>query len=237
MLSVVVPAYNESALLESSVREIVEGIRGWGIDFEVIVVENGSTDGTPAIADRLALDINEVLVQHLDQPNYGSALRSGLLSSSGDLVATFDVDYYDLHFLKQALGLVDSSGGEDPIAIVVASKRAVGARDERRPLRRLATAVFDAILRLAFRIRASDTHGMKLLRRAPLAAFAERCRAGPDLFDTELIIRAERSGMRVEEIPVTVVERRPSRTPILVRVPRTLVGLVRLRLALSDEAR
>jgi hypothetical protein len=90
---------------------------------------------------------------------------------------------------------------------------------------------------MTFRIRTSDTHGMKLLRREPLVDFADLCRAGPDLFDTELIIRAERAGMRVEEIPVTVVERRPSRTPILRRVPRTLVGLVRLRLALSNEDR
>jgi hypothetical protein len=61
------------------------------------------------------------------------------------------------------------------------------------------------------------------------------CRAGPDLFDTELVIRAERAGLRVEEIPVTVVERRPSRTSILGRVPRTLVGLARLRVALRRE--
>ncbi len=235
MLSVVMPAYNEAVLLEASVRDVVDGIRGWGIDFEVIVVENGSTDETPSIADDLERALPEVRAQHLADPNYGDALRSGLLLARGDEVATFDVDYYDLHFLKQALGLIETES-TDPIAIVVASKRAVGARDQRGPLRRLATAVFDAILRMTFRIRTSDTHGMKVLRRVPLMRFADRCRAGPDLFDTELIIRAERAGMRVEEIPVTVVERRPSRTPILARVPRTLVGLVRLSLALSNEA-
>jgi len=237
MLSVVMPAFNESALLQTSVRDVVEGIRGWGVDFEVIVVENGSTDETASIADGLERALVEVRAQHLPEANYGNALRSGLLLASGDVVVTFDVDYYDLHFLKQALGLMDTSSHDDPVAIVVASKRAVGARDERAPLRRLATAVFDAILRLTFRIRTSDTHGMKVLRRAPLLSFASMCRAGPDLFDTELVIRAERAGMRVEEIPVTVIERRPSRTPILLRVPRTLVGLVRLRLALSNEAR
>jgi glycosyltransferase involved in cell wall biosynthesis len=237
MLSVVMPAFNEAALLETSVRDVVSGIRGWGLEFEVIVVENGSSDETPSIADALQRELPEVRVQHLRLPNYGNALRSGLLLATGDVVVTFDVDYYDLHFLKQALDLLESSGGGDAIAIVVASKRAVGAHDERSPVRRLATAVFDAIVRMTFRIRTSDTHGMKLLRRAPLLDFADLCRAGPDLFDTELIIRAERAGMRVEEIPVTVVERRPSRTPILRRVPRTLVGLVRLRLALSNEAR
>jgi glycosyltransferase involved in cell wall biosynthesis len=237
MLSVVMPAYNEATLLESSARDVVNGIRGWGIPFEVIVVENGSTDDTASIAAALERDLPELRVHRLRQANYGAALRSGLLLATGDIVVTFDVDYYDLQFVKQGLALLDAAGGDDSVAIVVASKRAVGARDERAPLRRLATAVFDAILRLTFKIRASDTHGMKVLRRAPLMTFADRCRAGPDLFDTELIIRAERAGMRVEEIPVTVVERRPSRTPILLRVPRTLVGLVRLRLAMSREAR
>jgi glycosyltransferase AglD len=237
MLSVVMPAYNEQALLAASVRDIVNGIRGWGIEFEVLVVENGSTDDTRSIASSLERELSEVRVQHLRQANYGDALRSGLLGANGDVVVTFDVDYYDLHFLKQALGLLESSEDGERITIVVASKRAVGARDERAPLRRLATAVFDGILRMIFRIRASDTHGMKVLRRRPLLDFAERCRAGPDLFDTELVIRAERAGMRVEEIPVTVAERRPSRTSIMRRVPRTLFGLVRLRLALSREAR
>jgi glycosyltransferase involved in cell wall biosynthesis len=237
MLSVVMPAFNEADLLEASVRDVVSGIRGWGIEFEIIVVENGSTDDTPSIADGLQRDLPELRVQHLREPNYGAALRAGLLLAGGDVVVTFDVDYYDLHFLKQALDLLESSGGGDAIAIVVASKRAAGAHDERAPVRRLATAVFYGIVRMTFRIRTSDTHGMKLLRREPLVDFADLCRAGPDLFDTELIIRAERAGMRVEEIPVTVVERRPSRTPILRRVPRTLVGLVRLRLALSNEDR
>ena len=168
MLSVVMPAYNEQALLAASVRDIVNGIRGWGIEFEVLVVENGSTDDTRSIASSLERGLPEVRVQHLRQANYGDALRSGLLGANGDVVVTFDVDYYDLHFLKQALGLLESSEDGETITIVVASKRAVGARDERAPLRRLATAVFDGILRMIFRIRASDTHGMKVLRRRPL---------------------------------------------------------------------
>lgn len=231
------PAYNEADLLESSVRDVVEGLRGAGSEFELLVVENGSTDLTPAIGDALAAELPEVRVRHLPVANYGDALRCGLLDAAGDRVVTFDVDYYDLHFLKQAIGLVDASSGTgaDEIAIVVASKRAIGARDNRPRLRRLATAVFDAILRITFGIRASDTHGMKALRVAPLRPFASMCRAGPDLFDTELVIRAERAGLRVEEIPVTVDERRPSRTPILSRVPRTLVGLARLRVALRRE--
>jgi hypothetical protein len=76
---------------------------------------------------------------------------------------------------------------------------------------------------------------MKVLVRAQVAPIARRCRFDADLFDTELVIRAERAGLRVAELPVTVEERRPSRTSIAGRVVRSLVGLARLRIVLWRE--
>jgi len=81
----------------------------------------------------------------------------------------------------------------------------------------------------------SDTHGMKALNLAVLRPAVQACRNGSDLFDTELVIRVERSGYRVTEVPVTVAERRPSRTSIARRVPRTLLGLARLRRTLGGR--
>jgi hypothetical protein len=78
---------------------------------------------------------------------------------------------------------------------------------------------------------------MKAMRRATVVPIVERCRNGTDLFDTELVLRADRAGLRVAEVPVTVEERRPSRTPILGRILRTMVGLVRLRIQLWTEDR
>jgi hypothetical protein len=121
--------------------------------------------------------------------------------------------------------------------LVVGSKRAPGAHDERSPLRRAATSTFCALLRVGFGLSVSDTHGMKALNLTALRPAVRACRFGADLFDTELVIRAERSGYLVAEVPVTVEERRPSRTPIARRVPRTLVGLAKLRLALGGPRR
>ena len=73
---------------------------------------------------------------------------------------------------------------------------------------------------------------MKALDRERIAPLARRCRNGRDLFDTELVLRADGAGLPVVELPVTVVERRPSRTSIAGRAVRTIVGLVRLRLQL-----
>jgi hypothetical protein len=76
-----------------------------------------------------------------------------------------------------------------------------------------------------------------VLGRPQLAPLVEACRYGSDLFDTELLLRAERAGFTVAEIPVEVVELRPPRTPIWSRIPRSLVGLTLLRLTLWRERR
>ena len=223
------PAFNEAELLELSVKEVVEGLRGRTAAFEVIIVENGSRDATPELADDLATSTAEVVTLHFDLPDYGAALRAGLLAAEGDIVVNFDVDYYDLGFVADALARL---AADDHPAIVVGSKRALGARDERHGLRRLVTAVFTGVLRFGFGLGVSDTHGMKAMRREAVEPLARACHNGTDLFDTELVLRAERAGIGVVELPVVVVERRPSRSPIWRRVPRTLLGLLRLRLQL-----
>jgi len=224
------PAYNEAAFLEEAVRTVTDGLRGWGQPFEVCVVENGSTDGTRTIALRLAEEIPELSIVWLPNPNYGEAIRTGFLEATAPVAVLFDVDCFDLGFLKEALSILDLAEEPGGPVIVVGSKRAPGARDERIWYRRLATDVFTRILRTTFGLRVTDTHGMKIMRRDLLDPLIRRCVFGVDLFDTELIIRAERAGWQDAEVPVTVVERRPARTSVLERVPRTLWGIVKLRI-------
>ena len=235
VLSVVMPAHNEASYLEAAVRDVHGGLRARGHDVEVVVVENGSTDETLAMARRLADTTTGVRVSSRSVADYGAALRDGMLAARGELIVTFDVDYYDLAFVDDALRLV--TGAAPAPAIVVGSKRAPGARDQRPWPRRLVTTVFSTLLHLVFSLSVSDTHGMKAMRHANVAPIAERCRFRTDLFDTELVIRSERAGLMVTELPVTAEERRPSRTPIWRRVPRTVLGMVVLRVALWRGAR
>lgn len=229
LISIVIPAFNEADVLPSSVAAVVSGMRDRGHPFELLVVENGSSDDTWAIAQRCAAESDEVRALQIGPPDYGRALREGFLQAEGAIVANFDADYYDLGFLDRALAMIQGPGS--PI-IVVGSKRGDGANDTRPLPRRFVTFTFSSILRIGFGLSVSDTHGMKVMRRSPLVGLVEACQFGTDLFDTELILRAERLGLVTAEIPVVVEELRPSRTSILRRVPRSLLGLVRLRIAL-----
>ena len=225
------PAHDEAAFIAPAVRELAEGMRSRG-PFEIVVVENGSTDDTAEVAKTLAEDIPELRVLSLGAPDYGKALRMGFLAAEGEIAAFFDVDYFDLGFLDRAVALIQAPDGP---AVVVGSKRGEGALDTRPWPRRMVTLVFSTILKVAFGLTVSDTHGMKVLRRQPLVPLAEKCRFGTDLFDTELILRAERAGLKSDEVPVIVQELRPSRSSIAKRIPRTMANLVRLRIYLWKD--
>lgn len=228
MISVVMPAHNEQGYLESAVKTVVTGLRDRGAEFEVVVAENGSLDGSAIEADHLAELYREVVVVHLGQADYGRALRAGFLASHGEIVANFDVDFVDLGFLDQALEIMR----DDTVAVVIGSKRAPGSVDRRSAGRKLVTTVFTVMLRRGFGLGVSDTHGIKAMRRAAVLPVVESCTFGTDIYDTEVVLRAERKGLALAEIPVSVAEVRPARTPIVRRIPRSLLGLARLRLAL-----
>jgi hypothetical protein len=95
--------------------------------------------------------------------------------------------------------------------------------------------VFNLLLRILFGSHVSDTHGMKGFRSHVVDEFVPVTVSRTDLFDTELVLRAERAGRRIQEVPVVVEELREARSSLLRRVPRTLRGLLRIRRILSQS--
>jgi glycosyltransferase involved in cell wall biosynthesis len=233
VISVVLPAFNEEPYLADTVDELIDGLTARGRAYEILVVENGSSDRTRQVADDLATRHAAVRSLSIARPDYGGALRHGFLHAGGTMVCNFDVDYFDLTFLDRAIERIEGEG----YAMVVAAKRGEGASDTRALPRRLVTAVFATVLKRGFHLDVVDTHGMKVMQRATLEPLVAQTKSGTDLYDTELIIRVERAGLRVAAIPVVVEERRASRTSIVKRIPRTLRGLGRLWLQLRREGR
>ena len=235
-LTVVIPIHNEAGFLAGATSRLLEVVDGFASrtgcePLDVILVENGSTDGTAAEAARLAATDPRLAVRSLPEPDYGAALRDGMLAATGEWLVAFDIDYFSGEFLDRLVDLVDRADA------VLASKRDPATHDRRSVLRRLGTRVFNLLLRALFGSRMTDTHGMKALRAAMVAEVIGSVVSTRDLFDTELLLRAERAGYRIVEVPAVVEEVRLARSSFLKRVPRTLAGLIRLRLLFRREAR
>lgn len=231
-LSLVLPSHNEITLLGSTVTNLVTGLEERGVSYEILIIENGSRDGTLRLARMLAAQLDGVRLLHLPIGDYGAALAAGFRAARGRYVVNFDVDYYDLSFLDAALGLLE----DEKIAAVIASKRAPGASDRRPVIRRVLTAGFTTVLHLLLGLEVSDAHGMKVLRREVVRQTVDDCQLRGSLFDVELVTRLTRDGAPVRELPATVVERRPPRTGLAKRSAESLLGALHLRLLVGPPS-
>ena len=100
--SVVIPIHNEAECLEAEVAELVGEMEAKGVDYELILAENGSTDDTPAIAERLAAANPRIQALRVPIPDYGYAMKTGMLAGRGDFIVNFDIDFHDVAFMLAA---------------------------------------------------------------------------------------------------------------------------------------
>ena len=228
-VSVVIPVYNEAELLEQSVAELQRGLAEIGLeDYEIWLAENGSRDATARLAAGLAAGDPRIRTFSCAEPNYGAALREGIERAVGEFVVCEEIDLCDVGFHARALELLRAGVAE----LVIGSKAMRGAEDRRPLWRRVATRGYNGLLRVTLGFSGTDTHGLKAFNRAALLPVVGRCIVGHDVFASELVIRAERDGVRVREIPVTLAEKRAPSVHLLRRVPRVLHNLLRLMLAI-----
>jgi glycosyltransferase involved in cell wall biosynthesis len=227
-ISVVIPVYNEETILADSVAGLRAGLAAEGWDFEIWLAENGSRDRTRALAEELAAGDPRIRWFSCPTPNYGAALRMGIEQARGRFVLCEEIDLCDLDFHRRALALLRAGAAD----LVVGSKAMPGAHD-RRPLgRRAATRAYNGLLRVTLGYRGTDTHGLKAFRRDALLPVARRCIVGHDVFASELVIRAQREGVPMTEIPVELAEKRAPSIHLARRVPRVLGNLARLMAAI-----
>jgi len=223
-LSIVIPVYNEAGIIRQAVEELTKALDAEKLDYELLLAENGSRDATPQIVDELAASSPRIRGLHVGEPNYGRALREGILAARGTFVLCDEIDLCDVDFYRRALPLLRSGEAE----MVVGSKAARGASDERPLLRRAGTKVINGLLRVSLGFRGTDTHGLKAFRREPLLPVARACVVERDMFASEFVIRAGRMGRKVVEIPVTVHEKRRPTINLVRRVPNVLKNVAKL---------
>lgn len=218
--SVVIPVHNEQQIVQEQVQNMLTALRELGLPFEMLLVENGSTDQTLALCQELAAQEPECTVRQLDVGNYGLALKQGILDARNDIVVIFNIEFWSAEFVQIALTALRTRD------FVVGSKAAPGAHDQRPWLRHTITRSYNQMLRWVWGFDGTDTHGMKAFWRFSVAPLVRECRTDAFIFDTELVLRAQRAGLSKIEIPTDVIElRAPSYSSLSKRVPAVLRNL------------
>ena len=226
-VSFVIPIHDEEAILHAAVVDLRERLAPHGLRYEIVLAENGSRDRTADVARELCGRYPEVRLVQSHAPNYGQALRRGIVLAHGQLVICEEIDLCDVDFHLQALALLRSGEAD----FVIGSKLIGGARDARPLFRHGASLLYTGLLRLLFDFRGTDTHGLKAFRREALLETARRCRLDRDVFASEFVIRAHREGKKVVEIPFAVREKRPPSIRLMTRVPHVLSSVAKLAIS------
>ena len=227
-VSIVIPVYNEEAILETAVVHLIDRLSAFDWPFELIITENGSKDRTIAIGEELAARYPQVRLMSAGEPNYGKALKNGILEARGEFVLCDEIDICDTDFYRRAIDVLERREAD----LVIGSKAMAGAQDERPLGRQAATLILNGMLRVSLGFKGTDTHGLKAFRRAALVDVARQCLVDKDLFASEFVIRAERGGVPIKEIPVRILEKRPPSIRLHKRVPNVLKNMAKLVVAI-----
>jgi glycosyltransferase involved in cell wall biosynthesis len=227
VLDVVVPVYNEEAALPGCVRRLHAHLSGeMPYPFRITIADNASTDGTLEIAHRLGVELPGVHVRHLREKGRGRALAAVWSTSNAPVLAYMDVDLStDLAALFPLVAPL-ISGHSD---LAIGSRLLRGSRVVRGPKREFISRCYNQILRRVLRARFSDAQcGFKAIRADIARQLLPLIEDTGWFFDTELLILAERAGLRVHEVPVDWVDDPDSSVDIVATAVADLKGVARM---------
>jgi putative flippase GtrA len=238
-LDVVIPVYNEEADLEASVLRVLEQLAVLPWSHRVTIADNASTDGTAVLARRLAHAHPDVRVVHLAEKGRGRALKKVWAESDADVLVYMDVDLStDLNALLPLVAPL-ISGHSD---LAIGTRLRHGSRVTRGPKREVISRGYNLLVRGALRTRFSDAQcGFKAIRADVAREVLPLVEDDAWFFDTELLVLAERAGLRIHEVPVDWVDDPDSRVDLVRTALDDVRGIVRLgrslltrRLPLAD---
>jgi putative flippase GtrA len=226
-VEIVVPVYNEEADLEASLRRLHTYLStSFPLTWVITIADNASTDRTWGIACRLAGELDGVNALHLDQKGRGRTLRAAWTRSRARVVTYMDVDLStDLDALLPLVAPL-VSGHSD---IAIGTRLASGSRVVRGPKREAVSRAYNLLLRTTLRSGFSDAQcGFKAVRTDVARALLPSIEDQEWFFDTELLVVAERAGLRIHEVPVDWVDDPDSRVDVVGTAVADLHGIWRL---------
>jgi len=231
-VEIVVPVYNEEDDLSSSIRALHHYAAQQAWSHRIVIADNASTDATSAIATTLAAELPNVSFVRLEQKGRGRALRLAWGQANARVVAYMDVDLStDLAALPVLVAPL-LSGHSD---VAIGTRLNKSSRVVRGPKREFISRSYNRLLRLTLRSRFSDAQcGFKAVRADHLPALLAQVQDEQWFFDTELLVIAERTGLRIHEVPVDWVDDPDSRVDILGTAWADLRGIARLSRELAS---
>jgi len=200
-VSVVLPALNEADIIEGAVEALSQALKAYGCTYEIIIAEDGSTDGTDKKAASLAE--KHSFVRHLHgekRLGRGRALKNSFQQSKGQTLIYMDVDLAtDLKHLSQLIEAVTKEGYQ----LATGSRMLSQSKVKRTRTRGFTSKVFNFMVRLILGSKVKDHQcGFKVFQREPLLGLLDEVEDNHWFWDTEILVRAQRKGYRVKEIPV-----------------------------------
>ncbi|WP_433662410.1 glycosyltransferase [Nocardia sp. CA-128927] len=232
ILDVVVPVYNEEADLGICVRRLHAFLHsGFPYSTRITIADNASTDATLQVARILADELDGIAVVHLPAKGRGRALRAVWEASDAQLVAYMDVDLStDLNALLPLIAPL-VSGHSD---LAIGTRLARSSRVVRGPKREFISRSYNVLLKASLRAGFSDAQcGFKAMRTDVARHLLPLVQDGEWFFDTELLVLAERAGLRIHEVPVDWIDDPDSRVEIIDTARKDLLGIWRVSRALA----
>jgi glycosyltransferase involved in cell wall biosynthesis len=237
-ISVVLPAHNEAGKIENAVWQTKQALAALTAAYEILIAEDGSTDGTADRARRIAAE--DPLVRHIhsdERLGRGKALNQAFKRAHGDIVMYMDVDLStDLSYVKPLINALK----EEQYDFATGSRMMHESNVKRTVTRTLLSTAFNLLVRLLLRSKLRDHQcGFKAFRKEALMRILPEIEDEHWFWDTELLVRAQRNGYRVKEIPVVWVDKGGTGTKVnaVGDSMSMFASIVRLYVSLRREKR
>ncbi len=225
MISLVIPVHNEADVLEGNLNQLVDHMQSFSSSFEVVLVENGSSDSTFRIAENISQSDPRVRALSLPVKDLGGSLRKGILEANGKYLIWYPIDLsVNFDYIQKSLEEIKDHD------IIVGSKEHPLSSVTRSSKRRYLSFVYNSIVNLLFGLGFSDTQCVKTLNAESVKPIAKKAKSSGIMWEVELLYLAKKANLRLKEVPVSVHDTRKGSKIRVMDMVTAFSNLFKLRL-------